>query len=87
MDRPVSGVGERGHQAASAWGRGTSSGHSAPSGQLSENQRIARSQLPVFKSRPEATRSRAAPALKTMVETLDRERPRWAAYASATAIS
>jgi len=57
-------------------GRSIASGHTAPTGQLSENQRMAFSQFPVFKSRPDAMRSSAAPALKTIVETRERERCR-----------
>lgn len=80
MNRPVSGVSKwESDHAASALGRGTSAGQTAPSGQFSENHCIARSKLPVFKSRPAAMRSRAIPELKTIVEILARESPRWAA--------
>ncbi len=60
-------------------GRSTLSGHTALSGQLSENQRIARSKFPVVRSFPATILSSAPPALKTMVETRARERPRAAA--------
>jgi hypothetical protein len=84
MNRPVSGVRLRPHQAASKFGRSMACGQSVPCGQLALNQRIERSNVPVVMSRPEAIRSRAPPALKTMVETRAREMPRAAAYASAT---
>lgn len=65
-----------------ATGRPTPSGHSTPSGQLAENQRMARSKLPVVRSRPEAIRSKVEPALNTIVETRARDRLRAAPYAS-----
>lgn len=71
MSRSVSGVGDWGigrHHAASAVGRGTSSGHAAPSGQLSENQRMARSKLPVVRSPPDAMRAKVFPSPKMRVE-------------------
>lgn len=84
MNRPASGV--RDH-AASALGRLMCLGHSAPSGQFSENHRIARSKLPVARSRPEAIRSSVSPALNTIVETRDRDSERAEQYTSATVMS
>ena len=68
-------------------GRSMASGQSAPSGQFSENQRMARSKFPVVRSRPDAIRSSANPALKTMVETRERDKLRAVQYVSATVIS
>lgn len=80
IDPSARGIGGAGaHQAASSFGRLTPAGHFAPLGQLRENQRIARSKFPVVRSRPAAMRSRAAPALKTMVLTRARDSPRCAA--------
>jgi hypothetical protein len=60
-------------EAGDVRGRSMFFGHLASSGQFWENQRIARSKLPVARSRPEAMRSSVMPALKTMVETRERE--------------
>lgn len=78
-----------GVHAASPTGRGRSMcfGHLVPAGQLLENQSMARSKFAVARSRPEAMRSSVMPALKTIVETRERERPRAAQYASATVIN
>lgn len=57
-----------------ASGRGTSVGHSAPSGQFAENQAMARSKVRIPMSRPSATPSNRFPSLKTIVETRDRLR-------------
>lgn len=59
-----------------AGGRGTSAGHSAPSGQFAENQAIARSKVPVVMSPPASSRRRALPSLRTIVETRDSDSPR-----------
>ena len=58
--------------AASAVGRGTSSGQAAPSGQLSENQRMARSKLPVVRSPPASIRANVFPSPNTRVEMPER---------------
>ena len=55
------------------------SGHSAASGQFSENQRIARSKVPVARSPPSAMSSIFAPRLKTSVESRFRPMPTAAA--------
>lgn len=65
--------GGRAHAAASgaaaeAGGRAICSGHAAPSGQLSENHRMARSKLPVVRSPPDAMRPKVFPSPKMRVE-------------------
>lgn len=72
------------HAAASAFvGREISTGHSAPSGQLSENHRIASSKRPVVMSLPSVMRERILPSLKTSVLTREIERPEASQYADA----
>ena len=55
------------------------SGHSTAAGQFSENQRIARSNVPVAKSPPSAMSSIFAPRLNTIVERRFRPMPTAAA--------
>lgn len=54
-------------------GLATPAGHSAPSGQFSENQRMARSKLPVVRSPPDEMRAKVLPSPKMRVEIPDRE--------------
>ncbi len=71
-------MGQARHSAASGkWtGRGTSTGQPAPSGQLSENQSIARSKVAVVTSlRPDAIPSSVDPRLRTIVDTRCRPMP------------
>lgn len=65
-------------------GRGTSSGHSAPSGQWSENHCIARSYERVPRSPPARMRASRLPSLNTSVETRAPLREQAASYTSDT---
>lgn len=73
-------------QTSDVAGRTTSGGQMAPSGQLSENQRITSSYLRAVKVEPSSSRSKKRPSFATRRPTVERDSERAAANAEAQAM-